>query len=137
VVGKNGPKLRLAKSDAAPAAGPAVPGHIASNQMSMLTLATLLPRFQRQTVVDMTGLSGLFEVNLEWAPENQALPSTGTNENLQAVAGESRPSLFSVVQEQLGSHPGGSSRERIGEWWRPTPLRYRAISEGMSSGHYL
>ena len=35
---------------------------------------------------DRTGLTGLFDVNLEWAEE----------------AGSDKPSIFSAVQEQLG-----------------------------------
>jgi len=45
-VGKNGPKLHEAKADA-PAGGPMVLGHIASNRMSMRALASLLSPFER------------------------------------------------------------------------------------------
>lgn len=55
--------------------------------MPMPGLATLPSRLERQTVVDMTGLKGLFEVNLAWTPEG---------------APGDAPSLYSAAQEQLG-----------------------------------
>ena len=96
VVGKNGPKMREATPGAA-ASNDNMGGrarHIFSNQMSMGLLATLLSRFEREIVVDQTGMKGLFEVKLEWTPDD------GT-----AAAGNdaaSGPSIFTAVQEQLG-----------------------------------
>jgi uncharacterized protein (TIGR03435 family) len=60
--------------------------------MSMQTLTLLLSRFERQTVIDNTGLKGFYELKLEWAPDisrPDAEPPPG-------------PSLFTAVQEQLG-----------------------------------
>ncbi len=96
VIGKNGSKLREAKPDAPPASGPQVAGRIAASQMSIATLATLLSRFQRQTVIDLTGLPGRYEVNLQWTPD--ANRPTPLDDDLSAA----RPSLFTAVQEQLG-----------------------------------
>ena len=96
VPGKTGPKLRAAKPDATEDQGPHVRGRIAHNHISMARLASLLSRFERQTIVDLTGLSGLFEVILEWAPDNN-LP-TGD----PAGPPSDRPGLFAAVQEQLG-----------------------------------
>jgi len=53
----------------------------------MPMLATLLSRFTRQTVVDMSGLTGYYELKLEWV-----------NENSDAGG----PTLFKAVQDQLG-----------------------------------
>jgi uncharacterized protein (TIGR03435 family) len=55
--------------------------------MGMQGLATLLSRFERQTIVDMTGLKGLYEVKLEWARD----PNDGSG-----------PTIYTAVQEQLG-----------------------------------
>jgi uncharacterized protein (TIGR03435 family) len=96
VVGKGGAKLQAAKQDAAPNPGPQVPGSIAHNQMSMAGLVSLLSRFERQTIMDQTGLRGLFEVRLEWAPDNIRPPDDN------AGPPPDRPSLFAAVQEQLG-----------------------------------
>jgi uncharacterized protein (TIGR03435 family) len=88
VVGKNGPKFREA-----PGVGGnrAMRGHITGSHMTLPALAMLLSRFERQTIVDMTGLQGSFEVNLEWTPQN-APP----------VDSDTGPSIFTAVQEQLG-----------------------------------
>ena len=61
----------------------------------MLTLVTLLSRFERQTVIDRTGLEGPFELNLEWTPED----GTKATADVQDSTG---PSLFTAIQEQLG-----------------------------------
>lgn len=104
VVGKNGPKLQPAKSTTPVPGGLQVAGRIASPQMSMQQLVTLLSRFQRQTVRDLTGLQGLYELKLEWTPDsNRAVPpGADPNENPTAAASPSAPSLFTAVQEQLG-----------------------------------
>lgn len=96
VPGKNGPKLQTARIDASTNIGPQIRGRIDHSQMPMSLLASLLSRFERQTIVDRTGLSGLFEVKLEWTPDNsltQMNPDTPL---------DSRPNLFEAIQEQLG-----------------------------------
>jgi len=83
-VGKEGPKLAVSKGiNGNAAAG----GRISATAISMAGLATLLSRFERQTVVDMTGLKGLFELTLEWTPD------TATGD---------APSLYTALQDQLG-----------------------------------
>jgi uncharacterized protein (TIGR03435 family) len=91
VVGKGGSKLRPASSDLGIAPGPMILGRIVSTQMSMFSLAALLSRFERQTVIDMTGLPGLFNVDLQWTSESGGAPTTGE-----------KPSIYTAVQEQLG-----------------------------------
>ena len=50
-----------------------------------------LARFERETVIDMTGLNGQFEFKLDWTPgDSPATPDA------------SAPTLFTAVQEQLG-----------------------------------
>jgi len=87
VIGKNGPKLQPPNGSGA---NPASAGRIAANHMSIQGLAMLLSRFERQTIVDMTGLQGEFAVHLEWTPATAALDNP---------AGAS---VFTAVQEQLG-----------------------------------
>jgi uncharacterized protein (TIGR03435 family) len=103
VVGKNGSKVRESQTAAPGAAGnSAFRGHIVGQQMSMQLLATLLSRFERQIVIDMTGLKGSYEVKLEWTPdENRPIAGAagGAQTGIDAGAG---PSIFTAVQEQLG-----------------------------------
>jgi len=95
VVGKNGPKMKEVQPDRAGPQNGAARGRIAGNQVSMQLLATLLSRFERETVVDMTGLKGVFEMKLEWTPDD------GRPAVLNGVVIEG-PSLATAVQEQLG-----------------------------------
>jgi uncharacterized protein (TIGR03435 family) len=90
VPGKNPPKL----GDAEPTgSNTAAGGKISANRMSMQSLAMLLSRFERQTIVDRTGIPGEHRFHLEWATNN-ALQHT-----VDALSG---PSLYTAVDEQLG-----------------------------------
>jgi uncharacterized protein (TIGR03435 family) len=100
VVAKNGPKLRPAKTDTPSAEiPPQIPGRLLHSQMPMSTLATLLSRFERQIVIDMTGLTGRFSVDLQWTPDvlGGAVPVV----NGKPVSADG-PSLPTALQEQLG-----------------------------------
>lgn len=56
--------------------------------------------------IDKTGLTGTFDVHLEFSPEGTALDRRGPRDNdLPANAGNpdtSRPSIFTAMQEELG-----------------------------------
>ncbi|HEY5056212.1 MAG TPA: TIGR03435 family protein [Acidobacteriaceae bacterium] len=56
----------------------------------------------RHTFVDKTGLAGNYDFNLEWTPDDLAAPAQGNNDGAQPVAGDSGPSIFTAIQEQLG-----------------------------------
>ena len=86
VQAKNGSKMRKAEANPAEPKGPMLPGSIVTSGMSMQTLALLLSRFQGETVLDQTGLGGLFEIKLEWSPKQD---SDG-------------PALTTALKEQLG-----------------------------------
>ena len=58
----------------------------------MPVLALLLSRFEKQLVLDRTGLSGRYQVTLEYTPEDR----------LGATGDATRPSLSAALQEQLG-----------------------------------
>jgi uncharacterized protein (TIGR03435 family) len=67
-------------------------GRLTGTDLSMTDLAGLLARQLDQPVQDQTGLRGVFDVSLEWTPD-QSQPDP---------AGRSLPSIFTAVQEQLG-----------------------------------
>lgn len=95
VIAKNGPKLNPATLDAARQSY--AKGRIYHSNTGMPTLAMLLSRQLRQTVLDMTGLTGTYDVQLEWAPDLTQPPETKEAE--ERAAG---PSIFTALQEQLG-----------------------------------
>jgi uncharacterized protein (TIGR03435 family) len=91
IAAKGGPKLKEAKPDA-PQGNPSLFGKIVAGRMTMGTLAMLISRFERQTVIDLTDLKGYYEFTLEWTPESRAAKA-------EEPPG---PTIFTAVQEQLG-----------------------------------
>jgi uncharacterized protein (TIGR03435 family) len=95
VVGKNGPRLRPAtERDTPPASAQRGATPSASRRVYMRTnmtyIALMLGVITHRPVVDRTGLTGEFILDLEFAPDD-------------APPGESSaPSVFTAVQEQLG-----------------------------------
>jgi uncharacterized protein (TIGR03435 family) len=97
VPSKKGPKIELATTDGPGPNESNGGGRIVRRQLSMLMLATLIARFELRgaTVLDQTGLKGLYGVNLQWTPG----ADVNANASADAAAG---PSLFTALQEQLG-----------------------------------
>ena len=64
------------------------------------TLSGQLSSILDRTVIDKTGLAGIFDFNLEWTPNPVAAPPDGpaTYTSNDAVG----PSIFTALQEQLG-----------------------------------
>ena len=94
VAGKDGPKFHEAQADAAPDTTFNVAGRIVRNRISMQQLALLLSRFERQSVLDLTGLKGFYEVKLEWTPDQIRARETADR--------PPGPSIYTAVPEQLG-----------------------------------
>jgi uncharacterized protein (TIGR03435 family) len=119
--GRLGPRLRRTdldctfKGDRPPAAAePAsrcsdrnYQGKVTSTSMTMPVLARFLMMWveDRRDVLDKTGLTGSFEVTLEWTPNRVApvpLDAPGEVGRAAAAIDPNGPSLFTAVQEQLG-----------------------------------
>jgi len=93
VQGKTGPKFHASTAPPDTPTGVQSGGRIGSSRISMPRLALLLSRFERQTILDRTGLDGFYDLKLEWTPDDgRAVPATDNP----------GPSLYSAVQEQLG-----------------------------------
>lgn len=89
VIAKGGLKIKEAAT-AHPRGYSVGPGSIKGESMLMPSLVgNLSPRAGR-IIIDKTGLTGKYEVNLTWAEENDP-NATGTG-----------PSLFTALEEQLG-----------------------------------
>jgi uncharacterized protein (TIGR03435 family) len=81
------------------------PRSLSGNGISMEQIATAFSNALQRTVVDKTGLTGSFDVHVEWAPD-QSTPGLMAP-GLAPVANEpsadlNSGSIFSVIQEQLG-----------------------------------
>jgi len=58
-------------------------------------------RITGRPIVDKTGLSGQFDITLEWNPDIARVPEGAGNAPALAEL-EARPFLFTAVREQLG-----------------------------------
>lgn len=66
------------------------PGRLAARNVPLPTLAEFLSQVTGRLVVDASGLTGTFDIDLRWAPEGQP--------QVDADA----PSIFAAVREQVG-----------------------------------
>jgi uncharacterized protein (TIGR03435 family) len=78
-----------------------VRGRIDASAISTQQLAGVLARIVDRPVVDRTGLTGNFDVTLEFQPDFQAAFTTDPAP-LEPAADPNAPSIFTAVQEQLG-----------------------------------
>jgi uncharacterized protein (TIGR03435 family) len=87
VVAKSGFKLKAAVDDS-PGGWSSGRGNLKAQRTSLDSFALYLSSILNRPVVDMSGIKGVFDITLEWAPDD-ADPSSG-------------PSIFAALQEQLG-----------------------------------
>jgi bla regulator protein BlaR1 len=122
VVGKNGPKFKAAnESDPnfIDLSGRPIPqgggrpritivrrGRLTAQGLNMAAFADNLANFLGRTVLDKTSLAGMYDLKLEWKPdENQVamFGAMGVPEGFGAPPPDwDGPSLFSALEEQLG-----------------------------------
>jgi uncharacterized protein (TIGR03435 family) len=90
VLAKNGPKFKTTESEGLTINSNRTHWHVEA-KASMQRLAEILSEEVGRPVLDQTGLSGSYEMTLDWAPDdapaNDATPG---------------PSIFTALQEQLG-----------------------------------
>jgi uncharacterized protein (TIGR03435 family) len=92
VVAKTGSKIReLGPNPGDNVVAEVRQGHLSAKQMPMSQLVEILGSQLDRPVLDRTGIRGVFDVTLDWAPENP-----------QSTALETKPSLPVALQEQLG-----------------------------------
>jgi uncharacterized protein (TIGR03435 family) len=73
-------------------------GRLIGTQVSAEALAKVLADQLGRSVEDETGLKGVFDFKLEWAPEAPSVAGGPMGVPMAPVA----PSLFTAIQEQLG-----------------------------------
>jgi uncharacterized protein (TIGR03435 family) len=95
-VSKKGPKLPISQDDAPMRPTNLGRGRLFYDHRPMHIFAVLLSRQLRQPVVDLTGLKGLYDFHLEYAPDDPTGASTADSAPL--------PDIYQAVEEQLGLH---------------------------------
>jgi uncharacterized protein (TIGR03435 family) len=93
VVDKHGSKLRPTATPG-PYRFSARNGHAAGQSVSMDQFADRLSKQVDRQVVDFTGLTGQFDLTLDWRLEGTQTEKSNTADD--------RPSIFSALPEQLG-----------------------------------
>jgi uncharacterized protein (TIGR03435 family) len=119
VVAKGGPKLKEAAPDARYANGIKGPdgvgragmmrmgrGQLTGQAVPVGNLVNVLSQQLHQTIIDKTGLTGKYDLELTWTPDQGSDPMfKGTDSAQQrdeSATDASGPSIFTAVQEQLG-----------------------------------
>lgn len=69
---------------------------LAGGTRTMQQIAVTLQSVLGMPVVDRTGLTGSYDIDLHWSPSNSAAPPTADSSPRDS------PSIFTAVQEQLG-----------------------------------
>jgi uncharacterized protein (TIGR03435 family) len=76
------------------------PGTFAARTTTMFQFANGLATFVNRTVLDRTGLTGNFDLDLTWTPDQ--LPQRAPGATDASPVDPNGPSIFTAVQEQLG-----------------------------------
>ncbi|SDF88305.1 TIGR03435 family protein [Terriglobus roseus] len=72
------------------------PGSLSATSMGMTQIADSLSYFVERTIVDKTGLTGKYDIEMKWTPEDRANATTDNG------AGDAPPAIFEALKEQLG-----------------------------------
>ncbi len=125
VIAKSGPKIQEAKTDEPTSTEPGRGGFgrgsmtmtaggkggarsqiLTGQAVPIASLIRILTGVLERPVLDKTGLMGLYDVKLEWSPddsETQAAPSGApSSQTPPAPSGSGGPDLFTAIQQQLG-----------------------------------
>jgi uncharacterized protein (TIGR03435 family) len=73
---------------------------LAVRGMSLAQFLGYLAPYVNRVVIDRTGLTGRYDVHLEWTPVQPPSPSSGAPDT--APIDPNRPTMFTAIQEQLG-----------------------------------
>jgi uncharacterized protein (TIGR03435 family) len=79
-----------------------VPGRITGGGLLMSQFAMSLSQSVQRIVVDRTGLTGYFDIDLKWTPQLMSQGGTPPGALPLPPVDPSGPSIFTAVQEQLG-----------------------------------
>jgi uncharacterized protein (TIGR03435 family) len=82
------------------------PGQLTAQAVPVTSLANILSQQLHRTVVDKTGLTGKYDISLQWTQDDSSNPmfkgTDGSQQRAEPSPDTSGPSIFTAVQEQLG-----------------------------------
>jgi uncharacterized protein (TIGR03435 family) len=78
------------------------PDRVAGTSVPLSELTPVFARILGRTVVDKTGLTGKFDVSLEWSPDPGQSMQFAPDEPRPPAPEATGPSIFTALQEQLG-----------------------------------
>ena len=82
------------------------PGQLTAQAVPMTSLANMLSQQLQRTVLDKTGLTGKYDLELSWTPDQGSDPMfkgpEGSPQRGDGAPDSSGPSIFTALQEQLG-----------------------------------
>jgi uncharacterized protein (TIGR03435 family) len=100
IVGKGGPKMKTEEGERDLRRSAGAQGLRIKGNGTMAQLAEVITDCLDRPVIDMTGLAGMFEVDLNWArEEGPEMPLSVTPGQREASAAPGGPSIFTVLQE--------------------------------------
>jgi uncharacterized protein (TIGR03435 family) len=106
-VARNGPKLSKSRSDPNGNFHWSFRGRIGGDltlyNASMADFANLMQRnVLDRPVVDQTGLTGRYDINLDWTPDDSQFTGMGAKASPPTDSANAAPNLYTAIQEQIG-----------------------------------
>ena len=98
--GKNGAHLTEWKDGVGPSCGYNA-GRLTCTKVTLAMLGEALARRLGHSVVDRTGPTGTYNLQLVWTPDESQVPGSSEMGHVQGM-GSGGPSLFNAIQQQLG-----------------------------------
>jgi uncharacterized protein (TIGR03435 family) len=102
---RGGPPTLPAPGERPPCGMRMFPGNFSGGSATITQLTNAIARFVSRTVVDRTGLTGNYDVDLQWTPDQMPQGLRGDappGAPPLPVIDPNGPSIFTAVQEQLG-----------------------------------
>jgi uncharacterized protein (TIGR03435 family) len=96
VVAKDGPKFKPSKINGTTDDTGRTRLHVAGSDDTISILARELARTLGRVVVNQTGLTGRYDLRLQWTPDDAPPPNGAPLDPSEA------PGIFTAIQEQLG-----------------------------------
>lgn len=97
IIAKNGPKLQQVAANGSSGVSSSR-GRLTLQKASMKEIVDSISRQVDRPVIDNTGLSGAFNGELQWTPDDD----TANAETGSSASSDAGPSIFTALQEQFG-----------------------------------